>query len=253
MRNALILAHGQPSDPRPAGAALEVLAARVQALLPGWTVGAATLAEPGAIALEVARCATGVVFPMFMAGGWFTRVQIPAKLADAGASVGPGGWTVLEPFGCDPGVHELCVTLVREAGVREAGLREAGEREAGVDQVILAAHGSFKSSVPSDIAGHVAGRIAAETGVSVQAGFIDQTPRLATLTGIGGVCLPFFAADGGHVSVDIPQALTEAGFTGRILPAVGLDPRVPGIIAAALVRGVPVCAGACRWARDHNP
>lgn len=248
MQNALILAHGQPSDPRRAGAALEALAAQVQALLPDWTVGAATLAEPGAIAREVSLCATGVVFPMFMAGGWFTRVQIPAKLAEAGASVGPGGWTVLEPFGCDPGVHELCVTLVREAGVREAG----------VGQVILAAHGSFKSSAPSDIAGHVAGRIAAETGAKVRAGFIDQTPRLATLTGIGptgtgGICLPFFAADGGHVSVDIPQALAEAGFTGRILPAVGLDPRVPGIIAAALLRGVPVCSGACRWARDQNP
>ena len=48
-RHALILAHGQPSDPRTAGAALEALAARVQALLPGWAVGAATLAEDGAL------------------------------------------------------------------------------------------------------------------------------------------------------------------------------------------------------------
>lgn len=233
-QHALIVAHGQPSDPRPAGAALEALAARVEALLPGWSVGAATLAEQGAVARAVAGRPGGVVFPMFMAGGWFTRVQIPKRLEEAGAV----GWTVLEPFGCDPAVHDLCVALVREAGA---------------DDVILAAHGSFKSSVPSDIAFHVAGRIAAETGAEVAAGFIDQEPQLTTLKGRGGVCLPFFAAEGGHVSDDIPADLAEAGFAGRILPPVGLDARVPGIIAAAIARGTPVCAGGCRWARGQNP
>jgi len=165
-----------------------------------------------------------------MAGGWFTRQQIPARLAEAGAQ----GWRVLEPFGCDPVVHDLCVALVREAGAAE---------------VILAAHGSFKSQVPSDIARHVAGRIAAETGARVLPGFIDQAPRLATLTGVGGVCLPFFAAEGGHVCDDIPKALAEAGFTGRLLPPVGTDARVPGIIAAAIRAGHQACTGDCRWKR----
>jgi sirohydrochlorin ferrochelatase len=234
IRDALILAHGQPSDPRPAGEALAALAVRVAGHLPGWSVGAATLAEDGAVERALAGRPGGVVYPMFMAGGWFTRVQIPKRLAEAGAP----GWTVLEPFGCDPMLHDLCVTLVREARA---------------DEVILAAHGSFKSAVPSDIAVHVGGRIAAETGASVVTGFIDQEPQLATLTGRGGVCLPYFAAEGGHVSDDIPAALAEAGFRGRILPPVGLDARVPGIIAAAMVRGVPVCAAACRWAVDGKP
>jgi sirohydrochlorin ferrochelatase len=233
-QHALIVAHGQPSDPRPAGAALEALAAQVQALLPGWSVGAATLAEAGAMARAVTGRAGGMVFPMFMAGGWFTRVQIPKRLAEAGAE----GWGVLEPFGCDPAVHDLCVQIVRESAARE---------------VILAAHGSFKASAPSDIARHVAGRIAQETGAKVSTGFIDQDPQLATLTGRTGVCLPFFAAGGGHVSEDVPAALAEAGFSGRILPPVGLDARVPGIIAAAIARGVPVCAQACRWARGQTP
>lgn len=216
-RFALILAHGQPSDTDPAAAALERLADEVQALLPGWQVGAATLAEAGALARAVAGREAGVVFPMFMAGGWFTKVQIPAQLAGAGI----GGWSVLEPFGCDPALHALCVSIVREAAA---------------DEVILAAHGSFKSSAPADIARQVAGRIAGETGARVTVGFIDQEPQLAGLTGRAGVCLPFFAAGGGHVSEDIPQALARAGFRGRILPPVGLDARVPGIIAAAIAR-----------------
>ncbi|MGL4239282.1 sirohydrochlorin chelatase [Tabrizicola sp.] len=231
-QTALIVAHGQPSDPEPAARALETLAGQVGPLLPGWDVRAATLAEPGAIGRAAAGIADGVVFPMFMAGGWFAKVQIPARLGEAGAI----GWRVLEPFGCDPTVHDLCVTLVREAGARE---------------VILAAHGSFKSSVPSDIAQHVAAGIAAETGARVAARFIDQDPQLATLTGFGAgsVCLPFFAAEGGHVSDDIPRALVGAGFQGRILPPVGLDSRVPAIIAAAIRAGHEVCVGDCRWRR----
>lgn len=232
MQHALIVAHGQPSDPEPAARALAGLAGQVAALLPGWQVSAATLAEPGAIARAVAGQPAGLVFPMFMAGGWFTRVQIPARLAEAGAT----GWTVLEPFGCDPRLQDLCATLVREAG-------------AGA--VILAAHGSFKSEAPANVARRAAAGIAV-MGVKVATGFIDQQPQLAGLTGFGPdtVCLPFFAAEGGHVTEDIPEALARAGFQGRILPPVGLDHRVPGLIAAALRRGDAVCATACAMGRE---
>lgn len=237
-RNALLVAHGQPSDPRPAGAALEGLAAKVQALLPGWQVAAATLAEPGAIARAVAELAPGVVFPMFMAGGWFTRVQIPARLNQAGAT----GWTVLEPFGCDPLLHDLCVTLIREATAQSPGPCE----------VILAAHGSSKSDAPANVARRAAHHVAAKTGAQVRTGFIDQHPQLFGMTGFhaDAICLPYFAAEGGHVSEDIPRALAAAGFQGRILPPVGADPRVPEIIAKAILRGKPVCISQCEAGRE---
>jgi sirohydrochlorin ferrochelatase len=178
MTRAVIVAHGQPSDPLPAARALEALADAVAGHLPGWTIGAATLAEEGRLGAE-AQGPAGLVFPLFMAGGWFTRVQIPQRLRAANAS----GWQVLEPFGCLPALHDLTVQIVREALA---------------SQVLLAAHGSFKSPVPSAIAGHVAARISAETGVSAAAAFIDQTPTLAEATGYreGAVCLPFFRHGG---------------------------------------------------------
>jgi len=229
MKRAIIVAHGQPSDPGPAGAELEALAASVASLLPGWQIGAATLAEDGRLGREAAG-APGVIFPLFMAGGWFTRVNIPARLAQAGAS----GWQMLEPFGCLPALHDLTVQIARESG--------AG-------QVLLAAHGSFKSAVPSAIAGHVAGRIAAELGIRTDAAFIDQTPQLEAVQGYDSraVCLPFFAMAGGHVMDDIPAALEKAGFAGQILPPVGLDPRVPKLIADAIQQGKTLCSDACRW------
>jgi sirohydrochlorin ferrochelatase len=231
MSKVLIVAHGQPSDPGPAEAALARVAAAVE--LPGWRVGSATLAAPGALAAELARLGPeGVVFPMFMAGGWFTRVHLPGQLAAAGAV----GWRVLEPFGCLQAVQDLAVEVISEAGAKEA---------------IVAAHGSFKSPVPAAIANRVAAAVAAR-GVRVGCGFIDQEPRLIGLTsfGPGSVCLPFFAAEGGHVVEDIPAALAEAGFQGRLLPALGLDARVPGIIADAVCAGRGVCEGACRWAES---
>lgn len=229
MRRALIVAHGQPSDPAPAAAALGALAARVAAHLPGWQVDAATLAQPGRLA-EAAQGAPGVVFPLFMAGGWFTRVHIPGRLAEAGAT----GWQMLEPFGCLTAVRDLTVQIARESG--------AG-------RVLLAAHGSFKSPVPAAIAAHVAARIAAETGLAAATAFIDQAPQLEAATGYGpeAACLPFFAMAGGHVETDIPAALAQAGFPGCILPPVGQDARVPGLIADALRQGTAICAGACRF------
>lgn len=226
----LIVAHGQPSDPAPAEAILAQLAVAVSALLPGRKVGSATLAAPGALAAALAAAGPGgAVFPLFMAGGWFTRVHLPGQLAKAWAV----DWRVLEPFGCLEAVQDLAVKLVLESGAEEA---------------IIAAHGSFKSPVPAAIAGRVAAAVAAR-GLRVGCGFIDQEPRLAGLTGFGAqaVCLPFFAAEGGHVAKDIPAALAEAGFQGRLLPALALDARVPGLIAEAIRAGRGVCEGACRW------
>lgn len=225
---ALILAHGQPSDPVPAGAEIAFLAAKVQALMPDWHVRAATLAEPGALSREVAMAGeVGLVYPLFMAGGWFTRTHLPEKLAEAGGT----GWRVLPPFGLDEAVQALAVTVLREA------LAEAGQR-ADQTQVLLAAHGSFRSPAPAEVAYAVAALVERALGLKgVAVGFIDQSPRIVEVAASlpdEAIVLPFFAARGGHVIDDLPAALAEAGFAGRVLPPLGLDARVPGFIRRAL-------------------
>lgn len=226
---ALIVAHGQPSDPDPAEAEIAALAAKVQAVMPDWRVHSATLAKPGALADRLAELGPqGLVYPLFMAGGWFTRTHLPARLAEAGGAA----WRILPPFGEDPAVQALTVTLAREA---------AGTAAPQDVRMILAAHGSFRSPAPSEIAYRMAERIRAETGFArVEPAFIDQTPQIADVArGFpeGGFVLPFFAARGGHVIDDLPEALAEAGFGGELLPPVGLDPRVPALIAQSLRDG----------------
>ncbi len=239
MQTVVLVAHGQPSDPAAAAAELDRFAAAVAGHLAGYRVRAATLSLAGAMETAVLEgAATGLVFPLFMAGGWFARVHLPARLKAAGAP----GWSVLEPFGCDRALHDLAATVVAEALRGHPGA------------LLLAAHGSGKTTAPADIAHHVAAGIGARLGLRrAEAAFIDQHPRLSTMTGFtdAAVCLPFFAAAGGHVQKDIPAALAEAGFAGRLLPPLGLDARVPGLVAAAIRRATPICAGACRFSADN--
>jgi len=240
---ALIIAHGQPSDPAPAAQELEDLAARVALLAPQRAgVAAATLAQEGALAAALAKLGPrGLVFPMFMAGGWFTRVALGQKLQDAGAKLGAEGWQILEPFGCDARAHDLARDIIAEA---------LSGQDISCGEVLIAAHGSFKSSAPSDVAYALARRIADDLGLArAEAAFIDQSPRLAQAEGYGAgaICLPFFAAKGGHVSADIPEALAQARFGGRVLAPLGAHPGVPELIAAALQRAAPVCAQSCRF------
>ena len=140
---------------------------------------------------------------------------------------------MLAPFGIDPSVQALAVTVAREAVAR------TGRRAADVP-LLLAAHGSFRSPAPAAVAGEVAELLRGAGFSRVEAAFIDQTPRIADVAGgfpAGSLVLPFFAARGGHVVDDLPQALEGAGFRGEVLPPLGLDARVPGLIRAALRRG----------------
>ena len=57
----------------------------------------------------------------------------------------------------------------------------------------------------------------------------------------------------GMCATTSPPPCIRAGFQGRILPAIGLHPDIPALIAAAITRGVPVCAGACRWQVAAGP
>ncbi len=82
--SVLLVAHGQPSDPAPAEAEVAGLAGKVAAALPGWDVGSATLAAPEALQRALQGANAPLVFPLFMADGWFTRTALPDRLAQGG-------------------------------------------------------------------------------------------------------------------------------------------------------------------------
>ena len=220
--HAVIVSHGQPGDPAPQQQAIEALAARVARHDPGLPVRGATLALPGALA---AAC-TGdcVVYPMFMAEGWFTATELPRRLAEVGAA----GARITRPFGTDPALPQLIVKLVHEAAAAR-GWRLADTT------LLLAAHGSQRSQASFDITEAMARLLAPQFG-AVVTGYVEQAPRIAdAAAGLRqAVCLPMFALEAQHVLEDLPEALDAAGFAGVRLPPLGLAPEVPVLIAAAL-------------------
>jgi hypothetical protein len=135
---ALIVAHGAPSAPEGPERVMRGLAGAVAALLPGgWAVRGATLAAPGAVAAALEALGAGgrlLVYPHFMADGWFSTEELPRRLRAAGAR----DFDILPAFGLDPAVPWLCLRRAGEA-VR------AGGHGPGEVALLLAAHGS-----PSD-------------------------------------------------------------------------------------------------------
>lgn len=202
------------------------LAVRVGMWLPGWRVRGATLASPGALEHALHRLDRPLVYPFFMAEGWFTRTTLPKRLTAAGASALPQ----LPAFGTDPALPALMAALATDAA-RAQGLDPHGTT------LVLAAHGSQVSRASATITEAVADRLRTLTPFArIVTGYVEEAPFLHdAAAGLGpALCLPFFALRAGHVSSDVPEALTRAGFTGPLLPAVGETAIVAPRIAASL-------------------
>ncbi|MFD2172973.1 sirohydrochlorin chelatase [Rhodobacter lacus] len=220
MKNALIVAHGFPSDPLPADRALKALAARVNAALPDWQIGAATLAQPGALREALAAQPQAPIYPFFMAEGWFTKVQLPRRLAELGHTA-----PILPPFGRDPALPQLVAETISATGC-------------GV--VILVAHGSQAARSSRDTTEALARALAELLPQHhLVLAFLEEEPHLRLVASHhrDALCLPLFALRAGHVAQDIPKSLAEAGHRGPLLPAIGENAAVPALIAAAMARG----------------
>ncbi len=226
-RSALIVAHGQPSDPEPPEAEMAEMARKVASHLPGWRIGSATLAAPESLKLALRSLEKALIFPFFMADGWFIRTLLPRRLAEAGAPEA----RVLTPFGLLPDTADLAVAILAEA------LAARGWRS-DETTLVLAAHGSGRSPHPAAAARALQSAISEGLAFAdCRLGFIEEAPELVEVAeGAGArvLCLPLFVARWGHVEDDIPAALHAAGFHGVTLPPLGTDARVPQLIARAI-------------------
>jgi sirohydrochlorin cobaltochelatase len=210
---------------------MAALADRVAAHLPGWRIRAATLAAPGALAGALAEIGgQPLVYPFFMTDGWFVSVNLPRRLAEAGAP----DCRILRPFGLDPRIPRLMLDHAVAAS-HEAGL------QAAATTLLVAAHGSPGDPRPKRATEAVAG-VLRDSGrfAQVVTGYVDEAPGIeeAARGARSGLCLPFFVASNGHVRNDVPEALAAAGYTGRLLPPIGASSAVPAMIAAAFAAGI---------------
>ena len=220
---AVIVAHGSPSDPVPQEAALRALAAQVQAQLPGWTVRGATLAAEGRFDAALEGLDTPLLYPFFMARGYFTGKVLKDRLN--GRAV-----TQVAPFGTEAG-------LVSAIGQRlDRELAQQGWR-AKDTALLVAAHGSSVSRTSAETTLALAETLSQRLPFRlVRAGFVEQEPFLQPAAeGLGqAICLQYFALNAGHVLDDVPAALASAGFDGPVLPPFIDWPETAALIAASL-------------------
>ena len=225
LKHALIVAHGQPSDPEPPERRLADMARDVQSHLKGWQVRSATIAAPNALEAQVAEMpAGGVIYPMFMSDGWFVSRVLPRRL-------GQDAPAILPPLGFDPNLPALAADILRNA------LLANGWREEE-STVLLAAHGSGRGDKAAKAARAFVNTLQPLVPkMKIALGFIEEEPYVdAAAMGLGprSICLPYFALEGDHCREDIPEALEKADFKGKLLRPLGEDPNIPKLIARAL-------------------
>lgn len=222
-QTALLVTHGSPSDPESQERALAALAEAVNAKLPGWHVASATLASEGRLEDEIARLGHPLIYPFFMAAGWFNGTVLPRRLA-------PFGLSPMIPFGIEPALPDVAAQRL------EKTLNDQGW-SARETALVVAAHGSARSNRSADAALGFSELMQARFGFrEVRTGFVEQDPWLkpAVADVEQAVCLPFFATNAGHMLEDVPEALAEASFSGVVLPAFIDWPETVDLIAQSL-------------------
>ncbi|OCX61691.1 hypothetical protein BFP70_15005 [Thioclava sp. SK-1] len=224
MKQVVIVAHGSPSDPDPQDRRLHQLAQQVGALCDAQVRGA-TLAKPGSLEGALEGFDAPIIYPFFMAEGWFTKRELPRRLAAVNVVA-----RHMDPFGVDPALPDL-IAAACEAAAKDAGLDPCHS------DLILCAHGSkiARKSKNSayDMAQTLRGRV---PFWRIRVALIEEAPFLEDVaaTCTTGLCLPFFALRAGHVEGDIPEALQNASFSGPAMAPIGEHPQVPNLISNAI-------------------
>lgn len=221
----LIISHGSPSEPEPQEEFIKALAGQV-AEATGVEVRGATLAAKGALEAAVNGLKHPLVFPHFMADGWFVSTNMQNRLAKAGLT----DWTTLTPLGLLADLPGLALGALRRA-MQEAGLPK------GQTTLIVAAHGSPSNRRPAEVTERFASALRATSEfAAVRTGYVDEEPSIEAAAKVDGpaLVLPFFAARAGHVLMDLPEGLEAAGFDGLVLPPIGTWEDIPQLIAQHL-------------------
>ncbi|WP_432448459.1 sirohydrochlorin chelatase [Aliiroseovarius marinus] len=221
LADALIVSHGQPSDPIPAENALHRLVEGVQDKMSDTVLSCATMAAPGRLEQALERLKPGgAIYPLFMTDGWFVRTALAGRVASRQGDI-------MVPFGMDPALPGIAAEQVQESLQSENA------------SLFVVAHGSGSGrSAPARVTrtfSAALGKLLPDARVEV--GFLEQDPSIIDMckkVGKGALCLPYFAMEGEHVRDDVDAALKSGGFTGHVLPVISSFPGVDQMIADAI-------------------
>lgn len=227
---AILVSHGDRGGESP-NAVLAAQAERVRELT-GLTVLTGMLKGEPALAEAVSQAAaTGasriVVYPLFMADGYFVKKVRECASAVTGATAP----VVLAPLGIDPALADILVDEAVNLAQRE-NIETSGAR------LLIVGHGSKLGPASASATRKVAARAAlARRFASVTTAFLEEEPFLEDALRASKaptIVAGFFFGGGMHAAEDVPEAIAETGANAVYTGAIGDSPAIARLIAAAL-------------------
>jgi sirohydrochlorin ferrochelatase len=228
----VIAAHGERGS-RAANAALARLAADLGARSIAHEVSYGLIKGSPSIDAVVARLAAPqvLVYPLFLAHGYFARTRLPQLLA-AAASSPAQRIRILPPLGLDPALVDVIARRIDAA----VCARAIAPSEA---TVVMLAHGSRADDASRVATDRVVEELRTRRAYrGVRPAFLDEPPCLgAALADVRGpvIVVGLFAAEGLHGAEDAATLIAQIGrddvtFIGN----VGTWPELADLIAAAV-------------------
>lgn len=168
-----------------------------------------------------------VVYPLFMAEGYFVRVRLPKLLAEHGFAE----TSMLPVFGLDPGLVDLIERRLRVVASMQGGLTPADLR------IALIAHGSASGDAGSRLSSEaIAGTLRARLGGDLRLGFIEEAPFYDRLIAEEkpDVVVGLFVSAGTHALDDVAAAVAATPEVRHHVDAIGRDAGVADLVERAL-------------------
>jgi len=157
--------------------------------------------------LDTVVADTVVIVPVFTAQGYFTQTVIPTEMGLDGAVTHKNGKTIY--FTPTIGEHPYLETIVQERVTDTVTTYDLHHDDTAVAVI---GHGTRRNSRSQDATRHQANLIREQQLVSeVVDVYLDDDPDIPSLYQSTHakhvIAVPFFLAEGSHVTIDVPEAL----------------------------------------------
>ncbi|MFM7083768.1 MAG: CbiX/SirB N-terminal domain-containing protein [Hyphomicrobium sp.] len=188
--------------------------------------------EPSLEEAVLSARATGaskiLVYPMFMADGYFTKTVLPQRLEALGTLQNV---QILPPLGINPRLP----AFILEHALSTAHHHQVNPK---TSRLLVVGHGSQLGPASSESTQVISNFIAqqdifatVETAFLEEAEFLeDALKRTSSLTLVVG----FFSGDGLHASDDVPQMISSAGARAIYAGSIGALPKLATFIVTEI-------------------
>lgn len=176
-----------------------------------------------------ATAARVVVYPVFMADGFFVKTRLAERVAAAGL---PQPWEILPPLGIDPDLPKIVLRHAEKAALM-------ADFAPAASTLLLVGHGSKFGPASADATRAAAATIAqVNVFAEVATAFLEEPPSIEDA--LHAVPPPvvvsgFFSGDGMHAADDVPDAIARSGCTAVYAGSVGNDSAISALIQRRLI------------------